>query len=282
MRYAWREIATDRAHEALFYFDDKPLQDFGIDVKITSREPIAPSLRNDSIVIPRRAGAYDMGAELESRIFTLDCVFQRQSYSDFKRQIREFNRMLFDDFGRPKTFQLRAGDEVDKYYNVRLTSGIDAVRANGRAQATIELTAFDPYAYSVVTSDEVVWGSEVITFQYNYLLGHGGTGGGVSISEPTSLDISVEGYAIRPIIEISGSATSLSITNGDYRIVLPSFSDASWTIDCEKYTVTKDGKNDFDSVLLGDFYLLPGENVVEVNGTGIDVDMTIKYRDKFV
>lgn len=278
----WRKLVTDNAYEALVFIDDKPLQDYGIDVLLTSSEPIAPSLRNDTLTIPSMHGAYDMGAELGARVITLDCVFPRQSYTDLKRQIREFNRLLFDEYGRPKTFKLRAGDEVDKYYNVRLSRGIDVRRIAGRGHATLELTAFDPFAYANVTSDEIVWGSEVVTFEYNYLLGHEGTGGGVSVSGPTDVDIYVDGYAVRPIIEISGSATSMTITSGKYRLTFPSFSNANWTIDCEKYTVTKDGKNEFDLVDLREFYLLPGDNTVAISGTGIDIEMTIKYRDKFV
>src|SRR5690606_39424173 len=92
------------------------------------RSPALPSLRNLSITVPGRHGAYDFGAYFEPRQFTLNVVFPRQSYADLKYQIRQFNRKFVDDYGRPKTVQLRFGDEPDKYYNVRISDGISVER----------------------------------------------------------------------------------------------------------------------------------------------------------
>src|SRR5699024_1773122 len=145
---------------------------------LSTDEPATPSLRNMSVSVPGRHGAYDFGAYLGERVFKLDVVFRRQSYSDLKRQIRTFNRRFFDEWGRPKTVSLRYGEEVDKYYIVRLTSEIPIDRTAERGYASVQLTAFDPYAYSRVNANEVTWGSEVVTFEWNYLLGMGGTGAG--------------------------------------------------------------------------------------------------------
>src|SRR6185312_12680163 len=130
-----------------------------------------------SVTVPGRHGAYDFGAYFEPREFALNCVFRRQGYDDLKRQIRALNRLFVDQFGRPKTVKLRFGDEVDKYYNVRITEGISVDRVAERGFFTLSLTAFDPYAYSTVTADEILWGSEDITFEYNFLLGTDAFGG---------------------------------------------------------------------------------------------------------
>src|SRR5690606_4911442 len=133
--------------------------------------------------------AYDFGGWFEPRQFTLNVVFPRQSYTDLKQQIRKFVRKFTDEYGRPKTVKLRFGDEVDKYYNVRVTQAIPVERAAERGYLSLGLTAYDPYAYSTVMADEVVWGNEVVTFEWNYLLGMGGTGGGFTVTSPQTIPI---------------------------------------------------------------------------------------------
>src|SRR5690625_2110931 len=94
--------------------DDVLVQDEGIAVVLPSEAPAPPSMRNMGVTVPGRHGAYALGAYFEPRDFTLNCVFPRQPYDDLKAQIREFNRLLIDAYGRPKTVKLRFGDEIDK------------------------------------------------------------------------------------------------------------------------------------------------------------------------
>lgn len=272
---------TDRT-ETNVWIDDYLIQDEGITVLLNSEEPALPGLRNLNVTVPGRHGDYDFGAYFESRQFTLNCVFPRQSYTDLKAQIRVFVRRFLDDYGRPKTVKLRFGDEVDKFYNVRLSGGIDPERVAERGFFALELTAHDPYAYSEVSNEEITWGSEVITFEWTYLLGTGGTGGGVSINAPTTLDAYVYGELLRPVIEISGSATSMTVSANGKSFSLPAFTNTAWVIDGENYTVTRNGNYDL-AALTGDFIALThGDNVINVTGTGLDVQMTIKYRNKYL
>ncbi len=268
--------------ESRVWINDYLLQDEGITVLLDSAEPALPAVRNLSVTVPGRHGAYDFGGYFEPREFTLNCVFPRQSYTELKRQIRAFVRRFVDDYGRPKTVKLRFGDEVDKYYNVRITDVIDVERAAERGFFALQLTAHDPYAYSTVANDEIVWGSEVITFEWHYLLGMGGTGGGVTINAPTTIDTYVEGERLRPVVEISGSATALTIDANGRAFSLPSFTNTAWVIDGENYTVTRNGNYDL-AALTGDFIeLVHGDNTIDVSGSNINVQMTIKYRDKYL
>lgn len=265
------------------WIDDVLLQDeFEADVLLNSEEPALPALRNLSVTVPGRHGAYDFGAYFEPREFTLNIVFKRQDYADLKRDIRKLNRMLIDEYSRPKTLKLRFGDEVDKYYNVRVTQAIPVERAAERGFITLGLTAFDPYAYSTVMADEVVWGSEIITFEYNYLLGMGGTGGGFKVTSPHTIPIYVDGESLRPIIEIDGSANGLTISANGKSFKLPNFSATEWIIDGENFVVKRNGAEDL-SAMSGDFIeLLHGDNNVTITGTAMNFDITIKYRDKYI
>ena len=86
------DLLTEGAYESRVWIDDVLLQDKGITVLLSSDEPAIPSMRNVSVSVPGRHGAYDFGAYLEPREFTLNCVFPRQSYTDLKRHIRELNQ----------------------------------------------------------------------------------------------------------------------------------------------------------------------------------------------
>lgn len=277
------DLLTEGAYESRVWIDDVLLQDKGITVLLSSDEPALPSMRNVSVSVPGRHGAYDFGAYLEPREFTLNCVFPRQSYTDLKRHIREFNQLFVDEYGRPKTVKLRFGDEVDKFYNVRLTGGIPVERVAERGFITINLTAFDPYAYSLVNANEVTWGSEIITFESTtYTFGYEGAPSRVKITAPTSIKYEVIGYAVQPVIEISGSADNLTLTNGNQSFTLEKFSDVDWRIDTESKTVFKDGKNAF-AELVGDFLTFErGVNELTITGRNIDVELSIKYRDKYL
>lgn len=262
--------------------DGVRLADIGVHVLAPSQEPMVPILRNQVLTVPERHGSYDFGAYLGERNLDIACGFNNQaSLGDSQRLIRDLTRLLFDNYGRPKTVEVIYDYEPDIFYMARLSSTVPLERIVRAGKFTLPMIAYDPFAYSAVASDELTWGSEVISFEYQYLLGHDELGRH-AINENTDIDLYVGGLAVSPIIEISGSANRMTITNGVYRITLPSFKDSNWTIDCEKYTVTKNGKNEFGLVDLREFYLLPGNNKVEFRGTGIDVELLIKYRDKFV
>lgn len=148
----WREVATNTAEESLVWINGVLLQSLGIDVRISSNEPIVPNLRNQIIPIPNLSGAYDMGAELEPRVFTYNCVFPRENtYADLRCKARDFVTMFFDEYGRPKDVELRTGDAPEMWYTVRITSGISPELIAKRGIVTIELTAFDPYLYAPAT-----------------------------------------------------------------------------------------------------------------------------------
>lgn len=275
-------IFTEGATDSRVWIDDVLLQrDYGVLVTLDSDEPALPSMRNMNVTVPGRHGAYDFGAYFEPREFALNCVFKRQPYDDLKRQIRAINRLFVDQFGRPKTVKLRFGDEVDKYYNVRITEGISVSRSAERGFFTLPLTAFDPYAYSTVTADEILWGSEDITFEWNYLLGTD-TFGGEQITEPMTLNVKLDGDALRPIFVIDGSASALIVSANGMSFSLPAFSNTRWEIDGADYTVTRNGALDL-AAMTGEFIeLFNGDNDVVIGGNGLNFELTVKYRDKYI
>lgn len=263
--------------------DGVRLADIGVHVLAPSQEPMVPILRNQVLTVPERHGSYDFGAYLGERNLDIACGFNNQaSLGDSQRLIRDLTRLLFDNYGRPKTVEVIYDYEPDIFYMARLSSTVPLERIVRAGKFTLPMIAYDPFGYSRVTSDEVTWGSETITFEYNYLLGHEGTGGMIEINSPSEVPIDVEGVSASPIFEIDGSAAELTVSANGYSFALPEFSEESWVLDFEKYTVTRGGDNAFNEVPLRDFVLETGSNVINVAGKDISVEMRIKFRDKFV
>lgn len=263
------------------WIDDVLLQDEGISVLINSDEPSLPSVRNLSVTVPGRHGSYDFGAFFEPREFTLNCVYDRQNYNELKSSLQVLNSLLLDDFGRPKTVRLRFGDEPDKYFIARLSDGVPVERRSDRGFISVNLTAFDPYKYSKVTADEVTWGSEDITFEADYLLGHENDFADeyVKITGNDTLVTSVSGIAIKPTFMINGTANNLTVSANGHYFSLPNFTNVRWEIDFEKYLVRRNGQETM--LEINDFYLMPGSNEISITGSNINIEMAIKYHDKY-
>lgn len=261
--------------------DDVNLNDIGIRAKLSSSIPLSPETRSKIITIPNTHGAYDMGAEFEPLPLDLECDVQGRNLSETQMSARVLKGILLDGYGRPRTVKVSFDFEPDKWYLARLEGMIPTERMAKKTDFTLPLTAYDPHAYSNALNTEITWGSEEITFEYDYLLGHK-TYTDLNITEAQALMYTVQGLALKPIIEISGSADSLSISTGDYAINLPGFAFEYWVIDCERYTVSRNGENAFNDVKLREFILMPGDNPIEITGENINITMRITFRDKWM
>jgi phage-related protein len=265
--------------EASVWIDDVELQSLGIDVRLASDEPMLPDVRQQSVTIPGRHGAYDFGAFFDVRKFELDCVFPPQTHTDLKRQIREFTRLFVDDYGRPKTIKLRFGDELDKYYSVKLGGNVPIERLAGRGAFRLPLVAHDPVAKSVVTSDNLVMESD--TSILSDILWDTGLSNRI-ITEPTSFTIINNGsVTINFTYKIVGSGTNVILTANGKTFSLGTFSGKTIEVDAENYLVKVDGINDL-TMTSGNFVeLLPGVNGISVSGAGLNLtiseSLTYKY-----
>lgn len=159
--------------------------------------------------------------------------------NDVQAIVRNVSTLLLDQYGKPKTVKLVFDYEPDRYYMARFSGFISINRIAKAGLFPIPFKAYDPWAHSTVLADDVNWGSKVINFESSYTMEHTGSDGKKTITGPTTFNIYADGYAVKPIIEISGSATSLTVTNNGQSFTLPAFTNATWVIDCEKYTVLK-------------------------------------------
>jgi len=229
-------------------------------------------------------GAYDYGADLEPIPFNLPIGFIRKSRADIQRTVRVIKNLLIDGRGKPKTFKLTFGYESDKYYNVRFSGGIPIERLLGQiGQFELPLICFEGHAWSSTRSDEVNWGSEVITFESDvYTFGHSGDGAKTFII-PGSTNITVSGDNVRPILHITGKGTNVTVSCGGRTFTLGTFLNSNWLIDLNEYVVLKNGVNAIH-LIKGSWIgieLTQGDNQIDVNGSGLDIDFSVEFHDRY-
>ncbi|PGU31405.1 phage tail protein, partial [Bacillus cereus] len=172
--------------------------------------------------------------------------------------------------------------EPDKYYKVRYSGSLDTTRFKTMTNLVIPLTAFDPHAYSVIdTSDDVLWGDD-IPFLSDIPLGIGDYQ--YSVTSPSYLRVENLGsLVVRPIIEITGSASSMTLNANGKNFSVGGFPEGTTLlIDSTHYVVMKDGQN-YIHKMTGDFLeLMPGANTVGVGGTNLNINITFKFRAKYM
>ncbi|MED3269300.1 MAG: phage tail family protein [Bacillus sp. (in: firmicutes)] len=268
----------------MIVLDGIPAEQLGIHVLKDYVDPSIPATRDSGVVIPGKHGEIDFGAYLGNREFNIPIVLIPQSsYYEALEKTDELKKILIDSHGKPRTFKLVVGDRPDRYYNVRYSGALPINDLIKNRFFTLSLTAYDPHAYSIVESTEdVLWGDDV-PFMSDIPFGIGDSS--YVITTPQTLNIDNFGsQVIRPIIEISGSATSLTLTVQGESFSLGTFSNSTILIDAERYAAIKNGQN-FLFQLQGNLEKLefmPGANAIQIGGSNLNINITFKYRAKYI
>jgi len=262
--------------------DGRPLRDFGIELLSPPIHPATPPTHDITLRVPRKDGLYYYDTRYDERTFTLECgIIRELDVFDLQRRLREFAVFLLNERGKPRDIKLTFDYEPDKYYTVKFRGQISPDRIFALGSFILTLVADDPYAYSNVSSEEVVWGNSDIDFMANYTLGHESVQS-VQITAPTTVKCSVAGGLIRPTIEIVGTATSVQMSANNKSFSLGAFSNATIMIDGASYNVHKDGVSTL-ALMTGDFIeLLNGENTIQIKGNGMNFKLCVKFRDKYI
>lgn len=262
--------------------DDKyKFKDFGLYVEEGHDHPVTPSFVRKVMHIPGRPGQWDFGTEIREKAFQIPLATQSRDRVELQRRLNNFVAFLFDEFGQPREFKLVYDYEPGKFYKVKVAESFSPERVRPFSRFILPLVANDPYKYSNVYADEVTWGSEEITFEYDYLLGHTNdfADNTINITNPRTVNITVSGLAVQPIIYIEGSANNLTLSANGHSFSLPNFTFEKWEIDFNRYVVFRNGQETMEEIW--DFYLMPGNNQIQVTGNNIDIELSVKFRDKY-
>ncbi|HFR4182769.1 TPA: distal tail protein Dit [Bacillus cereus] len=264
--------------------DGKHISELNLQLLRDHQNPAAPSTRDNVMTIPGMHGAYDFGASLGVREFNLPVHLKlKDEYETLSSAIRKVMAVFIDPYGKPKTVKLIFDYEPDKYYMVRYSGNIPINRLFSMGKFELPLTAYDPHAYSVVASTEDVYWGDDIPFMSDIPFGIGDSS--YAITTPQTINIDNFGsQVLRPIIEISGTATSLTLIVKGESFSLGTFTNSSFLIDAERYAAMKNGQN-FLFQLQGNLEKLefmPGANSIQIGGSNLNINIAFKYRAKYI
>lgn len=251
-----------------------------------------------------RDGERHIYNRIPSRKIIVKYFVKAENEVSFRDKFNKMNVALFTE----KEVQIWFNDEPEMIFNGTKAT-IDQVESGHYwATGSLTITCGDPYKYTKSDATSVMWGSEIITFQANYLLGNTGSGavlmpiifeGGAywgsdiitwqhqgylmgdtgKEAQPFEIYPTVEGLKVKPKIEIAGMGRGVKIRTRSDTIDLGDFDNSTIVIDTQTFNITKNGKPMIRP--MNDFYIYPKEPLY-VSGKDGNFKLTIKYSNRYL
>ncbi|PHD85474.1 distal tail protein Dit [Bacillus toyonensis] len=264
--------------------DGKRLNELSLVLLPGFQHPAAPPIRDYTVSIPGRPGAYYFGSDIDPLEFKLPLIIKPQEDRyKLSAAIRKMVAAFIDPYGKPKEIKLIYDYEPDKYYLARYSGSMPIDRYFRMGKFELPLIAYDPHAYSIVESAKgIKWGDR-IPWMSQIPIGLGRTSYTITSSQTLSIN-NYGSLVVRPVIEISGSATSLTLTIKGERFSIGTFTNSTILIDAERYAAIKNGQN-FLFQLQGNLEkleLIPGANAIQIGGSNLNINIAFKYRAKYI
>lgn len=257
---------------------------FNLVCKSVSR-PMLPTIRPRTVQIYGKSGVIDYGGgDYNTRQITMHIAYIGKNYTELRHRAREIAAWLTSK----QWARLIINDEPDKYYLARVINGInlDAMQRLGQADITFEC---QPFAYMCTsTGSDPTWDEAdfpwitdipwnmVQSYQFsatgttNYTFEHPGTQE-IGCNSPQGSKFN---------IIVSGIWTTLSLTLNGKTLKYLESGTGELVIDNVEMEVTLNGANKL-SALDGDIdsflSVMPGENTIQITGTGLNVTVTIDF-----
>lgn len=258
--------------------DGRDPKEFGLIFLQDHYHPMTPGIRNKTLAIPGMSGEWDFGSERGPKPFNLPFGIIEYDRYEKQRKLRNFVSFLFDVYGQPRPMKLIFDYEPDKFNMVKLASKIDPQRLIHAAEFDLPLIAHYPDAEFIVPTDEIGWDSDIpftsdISLDGEYVF---------DITGPKTLNIINDGtLVVKPTILITGTANSLSLTiNGESF----SFGSISTPIEIQKYLVKVNGVSSLSAMTgkIENLNLLPGDNVVQIDGINLNLNIRFKFNYQYI
>jgi predicted phage tail component-like protein len=264
--------------------DGKRLNEFKLALLPGFQHPAAPPIRDYTVSIPGRPGAYYFGSDIDPMPFNLPLLVKPQENRfELAAAIRKMVAAFIDPFGRPKEVKLIYDYEPDKYYLARYSGSMPIERYLSMGKFELPMIAYDPHAYSIVESDKDILWEDEIPFMSDIAFDFGANS--YTVTSPQTLNIGNQGsLVVRPIIEITGNAATLTLTINGESFSFGSFTNSTFLIDAERYAAIKNGQN-FLFQLKGNLEkieLMPGANAIQIGGSNLNINIAFKYRAKYI
>lgn len=263
--------------------DGKRLNELNLALLPGFQHPAAPPIRDYTVSIPGRPGAYYFGSDIDPLQINLPLIIKPQEDRFLlTAAIRKMVAAFIDPYGKPKEVKLIFDYEPDKYYLVRYSGSIPIDRYFRMGKFELPLIAYDPHAYSVLQSTQEIRWQDMVPWMSDIPINFKQT----SYTVTTPQTLTVENYGqkvVRPVIEINGSANNLAFTLKGERFFLGSFTNSSFLIDAERYAAIKNEQN-FLFQLQGNLEkleLMPGAHAIPIAGSNLNINVAFKYRAKY-
>ncbi|PGB64739.1 phage tail domain-containing protein [Bacillus wiedmannii] len=263
--------------------DDKyRLEDFGFICEPGYDDSITTVFDRKTYTIPGRPGVIPFGTEIKERHFSYPLMIMERFHYDMQEKFETFSSFFFDKYGNPRRIKMVRDYAPTKFYYVELAKQILPDRLAEDGKFALQLVAYDPYAYTLLKSNEnITWGTRIpfatkITFGYKPSQ--------FTVNGPQTLQLNNMGnLVVRPIIEIVGTVGGLTLTLNGKSFSFGDLNNETLFIDAATYTVKKNNQN-YLFKMTGDLEKLelsPGNNDVQIGGSNLNVKVTFNFRGKY-
>lgn len=271
-------------------------------LNVVGRELAATQVQTHQLGI--RDGTRQVYSRIPDRLITIKYRLEAENNELFRDYFNKLNIALYSEKDVPLWFN----DEPEMMWTGSKSDVEEVAEGVNCITSTFTILLSDPYKYTKSDATSVMWGSEIITFQANYLLGNTGSGavlmpiifeGGAywgsdiitfqhqgylmgdtgKEAQPFEIYPTVEGLKVKPMIEIVGMGRSVKIRTRSDTIDLGDFDNATIVIDTQTFNITKNGKPMIRP--MNDFYIYPKEPLY-VSGKDGEFDLTIKYSNRYL
>lgn len=264
---------------AVLTFDDNvTLSDFGMANAKGNELALLGSISSRTEKVPGRKGLLDYGNEVGSNTDKFPIIVLTQNPLERSYNMRAFKLFLLDDYGLPRYIKIHNSNEPDVYFWGKMTTAPVPNLHNVSADFVLEVTNLDGVKYSIAEADEVLWGSQSIGFESNYLLGHTGSGAKeLSVRSNVSFVPFVSGMAVHPYFVLDGSGTNVKIICSGQEINVGAFT-GKLEIDTENRIAYLNGA---ERLMRMNKFLLVRNRPVTVSGSNMNFKLSNHFRDEF-
>ena len=264
---------------AILTFDDHTnLSDFGMIAVKGAEMQLLGSISSRIEKVPGRKGLLDYGSEMGAVTDSYPIAVIGKNEVERSYQMRAFKLFLLDDYGLPRYIKVHSSIEPDVYFWAKLSTAPVPELFGVAANFVLEVINLDGVKYSIAEADDVVWGSQSIGFQSNYLLGHTGSGAKeLAVRSNVSFVPFVSGMAVHPYFVLNGSGTNVKIICAGQEISIGTFN-GKLEIDTENRIAYLNGA---EKLIRMNKFLLVKNRPVSITGTNLNFKLSNHFRDEF-
>ncbi|MGG5318666.1 distal tail protein Dit [Enterococcus sp. AZ072] len=271
-------------------------------LNVTGRELAATEVESYQLGI--RDGKRHVYARIPDRVLTIKYQLTTSNNESFRDKFNRLNVALFSE----KDVDIWFNDEPEMRWSGSKLDVGEVPEGGNQVIGTFTILLSDPYKYTRSDATSVMWGSQTITFQANYLMGNTGSGavnmpikieggaywGSTMITfqnraytmgdegkeiKPIEIYPTVEGLKVKPTITLSGTGRGVWIKTRNDTVDLGDFDRSDVVIDTKFFNITRNGQPMIRP--MNDFYIYPNEPLY-IQAKDSDFRLTIRYPNRFL